>query len=203
FVAGDTNEEVGKEAEKAGKLPYEKQLGGEALHLETTWEKNDQKVYEGSAEKKEAKVAFGRMPGQARRGRDGNKVKLLIALVILLLLTTAVYFLKFYSTKPVFVHDKQVTPRPQSTLTQENTGHPDVLSEPPETRSSLTAEPKKSVKTIGHKSRRKQPGKEKHQSGKKEATVEGRMITSPGRTGGTPSPKFRKRSFTPPSREDL
>ncbi|MEJ2698002.1 MAG: hypothetical protein P8013_15320, partial [Candidatus Sulfobium sp.] len=191
FVAGDTNAEAGKEAEKAGKLPYEKQLGGEAPHLETTWEKNDQKIYERSAEKTGAKVAFWRMPGKA--GRDRNKVRLLIAFAILLLLTTAVYLLRLHSTKPGFVPDKQVMPHPQPTLTQENTGHPDLLSEPPETRSSLTREPKKSVKAMGHKSRRKVPGKAKNQPGKKEPTVEGRIITSPGRTGGTPSPKFRKR----------
>lgn len=196
LIAGDTNVVVGKDTEKAGKLPYEKQSGEEARHMKTAWERNDQTVYEGPAEKKGSAVTSGGVPSQAGRGR--KKAGLLIAFAILLLLAIAAYFLKFYPMKQIFVPDRQVTRQPQPTA-----GHPDLSSEPPETRSSLTQEPKSDFKTRGHKARRRQAGKEKREPGKTEAKAEGRIITKPGSKGGTPSPKFRKRSFTPPSREDL
>jgi hypothetical protein len=207
LVAGAVNAEVGEEVAEDSKPLYEEQPGQEARGMKTAWERTDREVYEDSDEKKRSAEAPGGVTSRAGVGRDRKKVKLLIACAILLLLMITLFFLKSYQPKSVSETKKELIQRPHPMATQETVGHPNLPSESPENRSSITREPKSSGKVKGHDSRGAPAvwvtGKKKKRSRKTEANAEGRIITNPGRTTGTPSPEIKKRSFTPHSRDDL
>lgn len=177
------------------------QSGPESGITKTACDGNGAEVYLDVNEKEKSTQIPEGATGQAG-GRAGKTVKLLIGCAIVLLLAIVIFLLKSHPPKSLPGPGKGLMPGPLPGLAQGNSEQSRLLSGAPDDLSSITGETKGLPKVKGHKDRQSSsfPGvrKKKRSQGAK-ANAEGQIMSNKGGT----SREAKKRSFSPPSRDDL